>query len=565
MRTLILALILLGFAPQDKAPRKLEWKLPAGHMAEYAYLDRAGKPLGDQKLLVFASELTPSGNRFAIDTYEKIPLALVFQLPPEPIKGGMGWEHQVNFFMDALDALGGFDALGAGSIRPACAKGRYLVKIQKKGDDEIAVIDGAFSIVEVRRDMVNNQLKTILTKVELGTLATSVQFNLSKGLIQKAVWQYKIRAQDREGGRMVDKRSETQSMIELKEDVELDAAKVQPALDASVTRAVEWLKKQQKNGAWSAARPGPNAALDALYQTSIVVRALIAAGVKPDDPVIAAASKTLRTPPPQENFLLCQQILALAAKSPAKEEADDLKRFAEELVKRRDPRTFGWPGVSGRGDIPGSFLTALALEALAAVPDAKIPDEVLRTGLDFFTGNWVEDDGRVDLELELEKDASTIALDPAKDKNTVPVTWPALVGRQANAVGAARKGSFFSVVAALRVLLTVPERVKLDDRAAKSLELPIKRGFANLQLHWTLRSVPPIEAFWCTQRMEYLSLLGPTLARAKIEKIGGADWRLEGATLLMREQGDDGSWFAGTDLAVAKTAHALLFLAGAKR
>jgi hypothetical protein len=60
-------------------------------------------------------------------------------------------------------------------------------------------------------------------------------------------------------------------------------------------------------------------------------------------------------------------------------------------------------------------------------------------------------------------------------------------------------------------------------------------------------------------------MLGPTLALAKIEKIGGCDWRLEGASLLMREQGDDGSWSSGTDQAVLKTAHALLFLASARR
>jgi hypothetical protein len=60
-------------------------------------------------------------------------------------------------------------------------------------------------------------------------------------------------------------------------------------------------------------------------------------------------------------------------------------------------------------------------------------------------------------------------------------------------------------------------------------------------------------------------MLGPMLARARIDRIGGSDWRLEGATLLLREQGDDGSWFPGTDQAVAKTIHAVLFLASARR
>ena len=563
MRTLILALVLLGFAPQDKAARKFEWKLPPGHAAEYVYLDRAGKPMADQKLLLFGTELTPSSNRLAIDTYEQLPLALIFQLPPEAMKGPVGWEHLSYYFNDAIEAAGGYDVLTNGGIRPVCAKGRYIAKIQKKGDEELVIIDGALSIVELRRDLVNNQMKNIVTKNELGTLATSVQFNPAKGLIQKAVWQYKIKAQDRESGRFVEKRSEAHTMIELKEDVELDAAKIQPAMEMSITRAVEWLKRQQKNGAWSNGKPGP--AGEATAITSVAVRALIAAGVKPDDPVITQASKTLRATPPPENFVLCQQILALASKSPTKEEADDAKRFAEELLRRKDPRLGGWAGISGRNDLAGSFLTALALEALLSIPDAKVPEDTFRSALEFFTGSWIEDDGRVDLELELEKDA-TLVIDPKKDKDLVPINWPALMGKQnANDMRAIRKGSFFSVVAGLRMLFLLPERLKLDEKQLKSLEQQVHRALANLQGRWTLRSVPPIEAYWCTQRMEYLGLLGPTLARAKIDKIGGSDWRLEGASLLMREQGEDGSWFAGTDQAVAKTAHALLFLASARR
>lgn len=564
MRIWIPALILLGFLPQDKAARKLEWNLPRGHAAEFVYLDRAGKPLGDQKLLIFSGELTPFSNRLAIDSYEQLPLALVFQLPPEAMKGGVGWEHSSFYFMDAIDAAGGYDVFANGGIRPVCAKGRYLAKIQKKGDEELVVIEGALSIVEVRRDLVNNQLKNIVTKNELGTLATSVQFNPAKGMIQKAVWQYKIRAQDRDAGRIVDKRSETHTMIEFKEDLELDAAKIQPAIEMSIARAADWLKKQQRGGSWSNGKPGP--AGDATYLTSIAVRALIAAGVKPDEPVITQASKTLRTPPPQENFVLCQQILALAAKTPTKDEAEDAKRFADELNRRRDPRTFGWAAISGRNDLAGTFLTSLALEALASVPDAKVPEDTLRTGLDFFTGSWLEDEGRTDLELELEKDSTTIIPDPKKDKDVVPINWPALMGRQAaNDMRAIRKGSFFTLVAGLRMLLLLPPRVKADERTLKTVEGLLHRGFANLQYRWTLRTVPPTESYWCTQRMEYLGILGPTLAQAQIEKIGGCDWRLEGASLLLREQGEDGSWYSGTDQAVLKTAHALLFLASAKR
>jgi hypothetical protein len=330
-----------------------------------------------------------------------------------------------------------------------------------------------------------------------------------------------------------------------------------------MTRAVDWLKKQQKNGSWTNGKTGP--AGDAAYLTSIAVRALIAAGVKPDDPVITQASRTLRTAPPQDNFVLVQQILALASKTPTKEEADDAKRFAEELLRRKEARSGGWAAISGRNDVAGSFLTALALEALAGVPEAKNSEDALRSGLEFYTGSFIEDEGRVDLELELEKDATTIVLDPKKDKDLVPINWPALMGRQnANDMRAIRKGSFFTVLGALRMMFLLPDRLKMDVKQLK-MEVTIHRALANLQRLWTLRSVPPIEAVWCTQRLEYLGMLGSTLALAKIDKIGGSDWRLEGASLLLREQGDDGSWFAGTDQAVAKTAHALIFLASAKR
>ena len=351
--------------------RKLEWKLAPGHAAEFAYLDKAGKPLPDQKLIVFGSELTPNSNRIAIDTYEQIPLALLFQLPPEPIKGASGWEYQSFFFNDAYDSSAASMPSSAAPSAPSAPRAATSSRSRRKATTRSRSIDGAFSLVDLRRDQVNGQLKLAVTKIELGTLATTVQFSLSKGMPIKAAWQYKVKAQDREAGRIVEKKIESHQMLEFKDDVELDAAKIQPAIEASIGRAVDWLKKQQKNGAWaSTAKPGP-AGGDAAFVTSVVVRALSAAGVKPDDPALVAASKTLRTPPPQDTFTLCQQILALAAKSPTKDEAEDLRKFAEELQKRRDVRSGGWAGVPGKNEVASAFLTAFALESLAAAPDAK--------------------------------------------------------------------------------------------------------------------------------------------------------------------------------------------------
>src|SRR5437868_1689648 len=346
MRTLSLFLLAFGVLAQDKGLRKIEWKLPAGHAAEFVFLDKSGKPLPDQKFLVFGSELTPHSNRILIDTYDEIPLPLLFQLPPEPFKGGVGWEYSAGFFNEAYDSIGGFEAMvGGGSIRPVAAKGRYLLKTSKKGDEETATIDGAFTLYEIRREFVNNQTKMVVTKNEMGSLATSAQVSVSKGMILKAGWQYKARGQERENGRPVEKKIETHGVIEFKEEIELDAAKIQASLENSLTRAADWLKKQQKNGAWMPQRATPSPG-DSIHLTALVVRALIAAGVKPDDAALVAASKTLRSAAPQENAALGQQILALSCKSPTKEEAEDARRLADELLRRRDPRAAGWgPGV----------------------------------------------------------------------------------------------------------------------------------------------------------------------------------------------------------------------------
>jgi hypothetical protein len=563
MRLLTLPLLLLLALPQDKGLRKIEWKLAAGRAAEYVFLDKAGKPIPDQKFLIFGSELSSHSNRILVDSYDELPLPLLFQLPPDPFKNGVGWEYSANFFSDSLDAMGGFETMtGGGSIRPVCAKGRYILKVAKKGDDEIATVEGTFSLYEIRRDLVNNQMKLVATKNEMGTLATSTQVSVSKGVLLKAGWQYKVRGQERENGRPVEKKIETHGMIEFKEDAELDAAKIQASLETAISRAADWLKKQQKNGAWTPSRGQPQPA-DTIHLTAVVVRALVAAGVKPDDPALVAASKTLRSPAPVENAFLGQQILALSCKSPTKEEAEDTRRLAEELLRRRDPRTAGWGPGTGRNDTPNLTLTALALEALAATPDLKVPEDIFKTGLENFSGGWIDEEGSVDLDLEFEKDAAPFPIDPKK--NVVSAAWPAQLGRAGPFGLGARKGSFFTQVAALRTLLLVPEKLKMDEKQLKALEAPLRRGFANLQRLWTLRTVPPVEAPWCSQRLEYLGILGPMLSRAKISRIGGSDWRLEGATLLLREQGDDGSWYPGTDWAVAKTAHALLFLASAKR
>jgi len=572
---LLLALCLalpgpVGFARegQDKGTRRIEWKLAPGKTALYQFLDKAGKPIRGQEFLLFGSELTASGNRIAVDKYEDVPLPFVFRLPPDPFKNSAAWEHSSPFFHESGETFGVLEAFaGGGGFRPVFIRGGYALKsIQKKADDEIAVIDGAFTFFEVRRDFANNQPRFTLTKNDIGTLATSIQVSIPRGLLLKAGWQMKVKGQERiadprGGSRVVDRQFTLHEMIEFREEGALDSAKIAAATEATVKKAVDWLRKQQKpSGAWGAPRL-PDAPGEAISQTGLVVRALLACGVAPDDPAIASAAKSLRVAAPLETTALARQIAALSLKGPATpQEGDEIVKLADELLRRREPRTGLW-SAGGRNAAPNLISTAQALEALALAPGAKVPDEAWKSALEHFTTATLDEEKEVDLDLEFEKDAATFPLDP---KKAVPLVWTVDVGGRMGG-GATRRGSHFIHVAALNSLMIAAGKLTLDPKQRQAADLVLRKGFANLQARWTVRTVPPVEAAWCHQRIEYYGSLAPMLARAKLDRIAGSDWRLEAATMLLREQGDDGSWWPGSDPALTKTAYALFLLGSVRK
>ncbi len=547
---------------------RLEWKLAPGRTALYQFLDKGGKPIQGQEFLLFGSELTPGGNRIAIDRYEDLPLPLVFQLPAEPFKRSASWEHSATFFHEAGDAFGMLESFaGWGGLRPVFARGRYAVKsIQKKGGDEVAVIDGGFTFYEVRRETVNNQSRLTVTKNDLGTLATSIQMSVPRGIRLKAGWQLKVKGQertaDRGGTRVADRTFTTHEVIELREEGDLDPARVAASVEGAVKRAVDWLRKQQKpGGAWGAPRL-PDAPGEAVSQTGLVVRALLACGVPADDPAIVSAGKSLLVPAPRETTALSRQIAALSLKMPTVQETGEIHKLCDELLRRREARTNLW-SAGGRNDSPNPLSTAQALDALALAPGARVPDEVWKSAIDFFTTATLDEEKEVELDLEFEKDAATIAPDP---KKVLPVAWVVDVGGRRGGGGgfmpgtSIRRGSYFVHVAALQALLTSAGKLKLDEKQRQAVDAALRKGFANLQARWTVRTVPPVEAGWCVQRIEYYGALAPMLARAKLDRIAKSDWRLEAATMLLREQGGDGSWWPGTEQSLTKTAHALLLL-----
>jgi hypothetical protein len=371
------------------------------------------------------------------------------------------------------------------------------------------------------------------------------------------------RVADRGGSRVADRTFTTHEMMELRDEADLDPAQLALSAEAAVKRAVEWLKKQQKpGGAWGAPRL-PEAPGEAISHTGLVVRALLGAGVPADDPAIVNAGKSLRVAAPQETIALARQIAALSLKLPTVQETEEIHKLCDELLKRREARTNLW-SAGGRNDSPNPLSTAQALDALALAPGAKVPDEVWKSAIEFFTTATIDEEKEVELDLEFEKDATTIAADP---KKVVPVAWAVDVGGRRGGGGGGlmpgttiRRGSYFVLAAAMNALMISAEKLKLEEKQRQAIDTALRKGFANLQARWTVRTVPPVEAAWCAQRIEYYGALAPMLARAKLDKISKADWRLEAATMLLRDQGEDGSWWPGTEQALTKTAYALLLL-----
>jgi hypothetical protein len=562
MTRLLLALALLASA-QDKGPRRLEWKLGKDRAALYGGLDRSGRPSRDRDFLLLAAELKGTGNRIVVERQADLPLAFVFQLPADPVKSGLPpWELSATLFADASDATA-VGLLGGGEIRPIAVRGRFAVKsLQKKADDEIVTIDGAFTFFEIRRDFVNNQVSLVPTKNDVGTLATSAQFSVNRGLVVRAGWQLRLKGQERENGRVVDRRLDLSEGLELKEELDLAADPAPAAHEVALTKAVDWLRRQQKPaGSWG--QPAQGQAAD-LGTTGLVVRALLAAGVEASDPLLAPSVKLLRGAGAPDTWGLSNQIAAIALKGPDKAEADDLRKLVDELVRRRDARSGLWPaGTGGRNDPLNPVSTGYALEALSHVPDARVPDDAWKAALDQLAAAALEGAREIDLELEWEADAAPDLAAPGK---VAPVVWPgALAPRQPNdplQLRAARRGSSLTQLAVLRALLAVPERQRAEERTRKFVDATVRKGLAQVQGEWTLRAVPPVEGAWSQFRGEYLSLLSQVLSRAKLVRIAGSDWRLDGAALLVREQAEDGSFGDGS---AARTAQALLFLATARR
>lgn len=574
MKVMLLALALLAAVPQDKSKKKLEWKAEPNSVLEYDLIDvRTNKPSG-QIFFVFASELrTTGGNRIVVDKFEDVGWPLVFQLPKDEVKPGAIWEHAAYFFHEASESTALWSWGGPASIQPVHAKGRYVLKsIDKEG---VAWIDGAFELFEIRRDYVNNSVKLTVTKNKVGTVNTSMGFHVENGRITTAGFacdlpRANVRTWDKDRWSVQDKKIKETKRIQFKEALVLEKDKMKTAVDAAIERATGWLKKQQKGaGDFGSARTLETDRLDANY-TGLIVRALLASGMKPEDDLIQKALKTLKSAPasktPQSYDHQILGILAREPRTPAKEDLAVVKGAVDALLEMRDRKVGAWAPGNKRGtETINPITTRHAVDGIyhASVAGVNVPAEVWRTLLDLYSTSTMDEADEVELKLVFEDDYAGIDKDV---KKAFPGSWrfnserrPASDPMQARDT----KGFAISTISVLEILAAARASTSLNESQKKNVEGAIRKGLAYLQYFWTLRTPPPAEAAWSVQKVEYLAGLMRVFTAFGIQTVDGSDWWLEGAYLLLREQNSDGSWNLSGGSELADTAWALSFLARA--
>ncbi|MBI2898743.1 MAG: hypothetical protein HYY17_01015 [Planctomycetes bacterium] len=590
MRGCALLLILPLVCPQEKPKLKLEWKAEPGSVLEYEVVDAKTNKPRPEGWFVFASELRKNGNRIAIDRYADLAWPLLFRLPKDEVRQGQSWEHEATFFAEAAESTAQWGWGGSASIKPCHVRGRYLLrKVEKKEADDLAWIDGEFTIFEIRRDFVNNQPRLTVTKSKVGTVSTSAAFHTGKGVIEQAAFVLDVpRAQERvrekEGWRVSDRRLKESFRAQLKETVKLEAVKMEKAVQAGLKRAIEWLRKQQKpGGEFGTARTLETDRADTNY-TGLVARALLAAGVPADDEAFARALRSLRSGPgprtPQTYAHLAGAVIARAVgtvpwpgvktaelraalrKDLPVEDASLLRAAADTVSQMRERKTGGWGTGAGKGiETSNTISTRHAVEAvfLASLGGVPASQETARAVLDLLSGLAVEESDEIELQVEFVEGFRGIEPEP---KKASPATWRMTPDRGAKDPGGeGLRGNAFTTLCAMESCALLRAAAPLSEAQKRTVDSALRRGLAWIQRSWTLRTPPPAEASWSVQKEEYLCALMRVLTALGVRTVAGCDWYLEGAYLLLRSQYADGSWDSSGGAAVVDTVNAVLFLA----
>jgi hypothetical protein len=282
-------------------------------------------------------------------------------------------------------------------------------------------------------------------------------------------------------------------------------------VNLAIKKGIEYIRKEQKEG-------GPFKDENDPYvdgYTGLSMLALLKSGIPPSDPAIRNALKYIQSRPYTKIYSAAARIMALEALQD-REMTGEILAAAEWLLKNFHDKEGEWAYPDGRVDLSNTQYAVLGLwtaERHGFKTPAKIWERLASAVIDKHQG---------------ESGGFTYSPD-----------------------GDDIKGSM--TCAGLFVLMVCLDNLKKNPELRQAIE----KGWDYLDRRYSPAGNPLGDHIFTKDRLYYyLYSLERCCALANMQKIGGKDWYREGASEIVKDQNDNGSWHDSID----KTCFALLFL-----
>jgi hypothetical protein len=572
-----------GWGQDGKQEYDLTWKLPHNKAAAYEVFDCV-KGTRRGEFWLFGCELE---TRVAITDYHDLPNRLMFRRWPSKVKAGSRWEIKEFAFAECPPGQGM-------PISPVQIVGSYSVRVVKKlkVDEhfkvafksrkekqeaaDIALIEGSVQLFKAQWSIPKGVVE-VIGRQPATSMGVTVAVRVDDGAIVAGRYLISGRIEQYQGRFDFAASDKANDVCEVALRVPLvDVTKegLAKGTDDAVRRGIQWLKSQQgKDGKfYDAPATYPIGTAHGIGSTAMGVMALIHSGVPADDPAIRRAFSYLLSKRLRESYDAALVILAVETKYAPLSMLEDIERFSEDELRAKLQKEltkedrelaasavqallptqdkeglFGYVG----GLIPNFSNTQYAVLALNAAS---------RMGIDVPTSVW----SRVLKAVEKYAQMSGREVDlvvrqrngEAIEKRVREVGWP-------YAENMAATGTMTcAALASLAICESALLRAKaLSDQDIRKYETLIQGGWAWMQSRFSVRagvpegcSIEPAMLLYYMYGIERAAILWDA------ETIGGHNWYLEGAAVLLSMQQQDGRWTGPEGWPVVDTAWALLFL-----
>lgn len=589
MRQLVLAGVALtlvhssGWSQDGKQEYDLTWKLPHNQAAAYEVFDCA-KGTKKDEFWLFGCELD---SKVAITDYHDLPFRMMFRRWPQKVRAGMRWEIKEFAFADCPPGQGmpisPVQLIGSYSVRTVKKlkvdeqfKVAFKSRKEKSEATEIVLIEGNVQLFKAQWSVPKGVVE-VVGRQPAASMGVTVAVRSSDGaivggrfLISGRIEQY----QGRFDFATSDKANEVYEVALREPLVDITKEGLAKSVDDAVKRGTHWLKSQQgKDGKFlDAPATYPIGTAHGIGSTAMGIMALLHSGVPADDPAIKRGFSYLLSKRLRESYDAALVILAVETKYAPLSMLEDVERFSEDELRKKLQKEltkedrelassavqallptqdkeglFGYVG----GLIPNFSNTQYAVLALNAAS---------RMGIDVPASVWTRVLKAVEKYAQMSGREVDLVVRQRNgeliEKRVREVGWPYAENMPATGTMTC------AALASLAICESALVRAKaLSEPDIRKFETLILGGWAWMQRRFSVRagvpegcSIEPAMLLYYMYGIERAAILWDAVT------IGGHDWYLEGAAVLLPSQQQDGHWTGPEGWPVVDTAWALLFL-----